>query len=54
MQAFIPIIPAINQFFEAVMVMSDDEHQKTNRLGLLQKIAALPNGLAALSKLEGF
>ena len=54
MQAFIPIIPAINQFFEAVMVMSDDEHQRTNRLGLLQKIAALPKGLAALSKLEGF
>ena len=28
MQAFTPIIPAINQFFEAVMVMSDDVHQK--------------------------
>jgi glycyl-tRNA synthetase len=54
MQAFTPIIPAINKFFEAVMVMSDDEHQKSNRLGLLQKIAAFPNGLAALSKLEGF
>jgi glycyl-tRNA synthetase len=54
MQAFTPIIPAINHFFEAVMVMSDDEHQRTNRLGLLQKIAALPNRLAVLSKLEGF
>jgi glycyl-tRNA synthetase len=54
MEVFTPVIPAINQFFEAVMVMSDDVHQRTNRLGLLQKIAALPNGLAALSKLEGF
>lgn len=54
MQAFQPMIPFIDRFFEAVMVMSDDEKQKANRLGLLQRIAALPNGLADLSKLEGF
>lgn len=54
MQAFEPMIPTINRFFDAVMVMAADENQKMNRLGLLQRISALPKGLADLSKLEGF
>ena len=54
MQAFLPVIPAINRFFEAVMVMADDPAVRSNRLGILQRIAALPQGVADLSKLEGF
>jgi glycyl-tRNA synthetase len=44
----------INCFFEAVMVMDEDEALRHNRLALLQAIAALPRGLADLSQLEGF
>jgi glycyl-tRNA synthetase beta subunit len=35
-------------------VMDDDPALRANRLGLLQEIAALTNGLADLQKLEGF
>ena len=34
--------------------MAEDETLRRNRLGLLQRIAALANGVADLSKLEGF
>ncbi len=53
-ESFVPIIPAINRFFEEVMVMTDDESIRQNRLGLLQKIAVLPSYLADLSQMEGF
>jgi glycyl-tRNA synthetase len=52
--AFLPMIPAINRFFEGVLVMVDDTRIRENRLGLLQRIAALAAGTADLSKLEGF
>jgi glycyl-tRNA synthetase len=52
--AFKPLIPAINAFFENVMVMAEDEAVRRNRLGLLQRVAALAAGVADLSKLEGF
>ncbi|MBI3177021.1 MAG: glycine--tRNA ligase subunit beta, partial [Chloroflexi bacterium] len=52
--AFMPIIPAITQFFEDVMVMDEEARARENRLGLLQKIAAMAKGVADLSKLEGF
>jgi glycyl-tRNA synthetase len=52
--AFLPMIPAINRFFEAVMVMAEDPALRANRLGLLQQIAALAGGVADLSTLEGF
>ena len=54
MDAFLPMIPSINSFFDAVMVMAEDERLKNNRLALLQRISALPVGLVDLSKLEGF
>jgi glycyl-tRNA synthetase beta subunit len=54
MQAFQPMIPVIDRFFDAVMVMADDETQKANRLGLLQRISSLPKSLVDLSFLEGF
>jgi glycyl-tRNA synthetase beta subunit len=34
--------------------MAEDKKVKENRLGLLQKISSLSNGIADLSKLEGF
>ena len=54
LNAFLPVIPAINRFFDAVMVMAEDPALRANRLGLLQRIASLANGAADLSQLEGF
>jgi glycyl-tRNA synthetase len=36
------------------MVMVDDKALRENRLALLQRIASLADGVADLSKLEGF
>ncbi|MBI3158706.1 MAG: glycine--tRNA ligase subunit beta [Chloroflexi bacterium] len=52
--AFTPMIPAINTFFDKVLVMAEDETVRANRLGLVQRIAALADGVADFSKLEGF
>ncbi len=52
--AFTPMIPAIDKFFEDVMVMVEDASLRDNRLGMLQRIAALADGVADLSYLEGF
>jgi glycyl-tRNA synthetase len=54
LNAFLPTIPAINTFFDKVLVMVDDEPLRRNRLGLLQRIAALAEGVADMSRLEGF
>jgi glycyl-tRNA synthetase len=54
LSVFEPMVPAINAFFDAVLVMSENAAEKSNRLGLLQRIAALADGVADLSKLEGF
>jgi glycyl-tRNA synthetase len=51
---FLPMIPAINRFFEVVLVMAEDPAVRANRLGLLQRIAALARGTADFSRLEGF
>jgi glycyl-tRNA synthetase len=37
-----------------VLVMAEDKKVKENRLGLLQRIASLSNGIADLSNLDGF
>jgi glycyl-tRNA synthetase len=50
----VALIPSINTFFNKVLVMVEDEATRENRLGLLQRIAALADGVADLSKLEGF
>jgi len=44
----------INDFFDGVMVNAEDEDVKQARLALVQRIAALPDGVADLSKLQGF
>jgi glycyl-tRNA synthetase len=54
LSAFLPMIPAINRFFDDVLVMAEEERLRYNRLGLLQRIAALAEGVADLSRLEGF
>ena len=54
LNAVLPMIPAISKFFDDVLVMADDQAARENRLGLLQKIAGLAQGLADFSKLEGF
>jgi glycyl-tRNA synthetase len=52
--AFEPMIPAIDRFFDEVLVMAEDENVRRNRLGLLQRIAALADGVVDMSQLEGF
>jgi glycyl-tRNA synthetase len=54
MQAFLPLIPVINRFFDSVLVMAEDQTVRANRLGLLQKVAGLSIGTADFSVLEGF
>jgi glycyl-tRNA synthetase len=51
---FLPMISAINQFFEGVLVMTENQAQRENRLGLLQRVASLADGVADFSRLEGF
>ena len=48
------LVPAINAFFDQVLVMDPDLAARENRLGLLQAIAALTTGVIDLSRLEGF
>jgi glycyl-tRNA synthetase len=52
--AFIPLVPVISRFFVDVLVMADDQAVRETRLALLQRIAALPQGIVDLSKVEGF
>ncbi|MBN1657138.1 MAG: glycine--tRNA ligase subunit beta [Anaerolineae bacterium] len=49
-----PMIPAINRFFDDVLVMHDDEALRRARLGLLFDIWALSDGIVDLTRLEGF
>jgi glycyl-tRNA synthetase len=57
--AFEPMIPAIQLFFApeaegGVLVMDPDQAVRENRLALLQAVAALAEGTADFSLLEGF
>jgi glycyl-tRNA synthetase len=47
-------VGTISAFFEKILVMTDDPAVRKNRLAILQTIARLPEGMADLSKLEGF
>jgi glycyl-tRNA synthetase len=49
-----PMLPAINGFFDDVLVMAEDVAVREARLGLLQGIAGLTAGICDLSKVEGF
>jgi glycyl-tRNA synthetase len=54
MTAFVPLVPHIRRFFDDVLVMDKDENLRKARLALLERIAALADGIVDLSKLEGF
>jgi glycyl-tRNA synthetase len=54
LSAFEPVLPAVTQFFDEVLVNVEDEATRHNRLALLQAIGALQTGRADLSQLSGF
>jgi len=54
LNTFLPLIPFINCFFDEVLVMTEDLTLRQNRLGLLQRLIAMADGVADLSRLEGF
>jgi glycyl-tRNA synthetase len=49
-----PMIPAIDQFFDDVLVMHEDAALRGSRLGLLQDIRDLSSGIVDVTRLEGF
>ena len=48
------LVGPINAFFDQVLVMAEEDSLRRARLGLVQQIAALPDGIADLSLLQGF
>jgi len=54
LKVVLTLVPSITSFFEKILVMAEEKDVRENRLGLLQRIAGLANGVADLSKLEGF
>jgi glycyl-tRNA synthetase len=49
-----PMIPAISQFFDDVLVMHEDQALRESRLGLLQDIWDLSRCIVDVTRLEGF
>ncbi len=54
LSAFAPMLPAVTEFFNKVMVNVEDENIRRNRHGLLQAISAMQKGRADLSFMSGF
>ena len=52
--ALAPLIPAIQTFFDKVLVMHEDASIRQTRQALLQHIWHLADGIVDLSKVEGF
>jgi len=52
--AFQPMIEPITTLFDDVLVMAEDKTLRENRLALLQRIAALTEGIVDLTRVEGF
>ncbi|KAL5223870.1 hypothetical protein ABZP36_010509 [Zizania latifolia] len=48
------LVQPLEDFFNNVFVMAEDERIRNNRLALLIKVASLPKGVADLSVLPGF
>jgi glycyl-tRNA synthetase beta subunit len=48
------LVPPITEFFDKVLVMDEDPATRANRLALVQRVVDLADGIADLSKLEGF
>jgi len=53
-KVFTPLIPQITKFFENVLVMDEDQAVRENRLGILQSIARIADGVLDMTRLEGF
>ena len=51
---FTPLVPLITDFFDNVLVMDEDRKIRENRLGLLQGISGLAEGILDMTRLEGF
>ncbi len=51
---FTPLVPLITDFFDNVLVMDEDQKTRENRLGLLQEISGLAEGVLDMTRLEGF
>jgi glycyl-tRNA synthetase len=54
LSAFRPMVPLVNRFFDEVLVHAKQASLRRNRLALLQRVVALAEGVADLSRLEGF
>ena len=54
LDAILYLQPAIRRFFDEVLVMDQNEALRKNRLGLLQGIGSLAEGIVDLTVLEGF
>jgi glycyl-tRNA synthetase len=52
--ALAPLIPAIQTYFDKVLVMHEDPSIRQTRQALLQRIWHLADGIVDLSKVEGF
>jgi glycyl-tRNA synthetase len=48
------LVHPINTFFDRAMVMAEDMSVRRNRLALVYRIAALPDGRVDLSQVMGF
>jgi glycyl-tRNA synthetase len=48
------LVPLITTYFEDVLVMAEDEKKRRARLGTVQRIVQLADGILDFSKLEGF
>ena len=51
--AFAPVVPQIDLFFDKVMVMAEDEALRNNRLGLMKALADLTDGIVDLTQIQG-
>ena len=54
LRAFEPMAPAIDDFFDHVLVHTDDVQLRRNRIALLQEISKMQDGRADLSELDNF
>ena len=54
LKVVLALVPSITSFFDKIMVMAEEKELRENRLGLMQMIASLSDGVADLSKLDGF
>ena len=52
--AFETMTPAVTQFFDTVLVHTDDVELRNNRIALLKRISTMRDGKADLSQLENF